>query len=687
MPLAPMLPGETLGQYHAAGAEDLARRRDEVWAQQQTEALPLSWIKALLRKWGKDRSISEAEANAALRKTAGVIRAAQHAGLSADANDDDIVREAAAAARATEAMLAEREQHAHAAAQREGRQWPEDVRLLALWDKACGWLERLGLGDWCLRARGLISAKLRRLTDERWWRRMFRRLHARAVECTARTLGLVSKRAGCYVSDDGLKLRAGQRARNERALESVTMVNAEGDDYTLAELAAKSVGNREVRRCELMTRIAGFEVIAKQCGHEALFVTVTCPSRMHRMHTVGEHAVAENKKWDGTQPKEAQQYLSDQWGKFRSACERWGVELYGFRIAEPNHDGTPHWHALLFMPPKLGRGLVRTNTRLGKPYAIRVAVRYLRRYFLHKAGVAGDRTEKGARRHRVSVEKIDWSRGSAAGYVAKYVSKNIDGYRVEKDLYGNDTLTSSKRVDAWASIHSIRQFQQIGGAPVGVWRELRRLHPEQAAVSETIAAMTEACNVSSDAAKEAEGTGNEIKHQRTAAHGWATYLELQGGHRVKRKDLRVRLLKEDSGELGRYGDPLAPRTVGIVSTEVRREEVAPFGIMTRPMVRHVTVQQQVESQRSTWVQVAKDAVKAMVETLRAAVRPTWQAVGPPTGKPVHGERDDGPAPPWSSVNNCTRGSLMDRHPEPLFAPPVRRAHKLRRWYAWGGAGP
>lgn len=643
---APMLPGETLAQYRRIGSGERARRADEAFARDKAAPFPLSWLNRLLDKWRARWRVDHGAANLAHLHHCSTLRDARAVGLDADADDASIVQRATDTAREVvrRCGVVAGEWSAH----------PLIVRLFHVRE----WMTRWNLGDvWmALRHKHEGAACLVRVQCERWWRLVLRRLHARAVESTARALGLVHKRAGCYVSHDALNRRTGQLVRNARALDSVVGVNDRGQDYTLAELAATGPANKEIRRHELMTRIAGFELIARDCGHEALFVTVTCPSRMHAYRTAGA-GVEANPKHDGTTPHEAQQYLTKQWAAFRSACARWGVELYGFRIAEPNHDGTPHWHALLFMPRVVAPGAVKANPRAGRPVALRVAVRLLRRYFLRNA----DPNERGARAHRVKVERIDWNRGSAAGYVAKYVAKNIDGYRVEKDLYGNDSITSSRRVDAWAATWRIRQFQQIGGAPVTVWRELRRLHPEQAAASPTVADFLGAIN---KGAAERECVTDEAKRY-TAATAWAEYVELQGGYRVRRAALRVRLLKEQSGELGRYGEPLAARALGIATNEARREWVSMPLMNERGGYFHsLKVRAEVESERCEWIVVPRGCADQAREVLarRAALRP------------------------WSPVNNCTR---LDFDPPSRFAPRIERTKKTGRFHAWatGAADP
>ncbi|PHS76010.1 MAG: hypothetical protein COB19_01500 [Porticoccus sp.] len=153
-----------------------------------------------------------------------------------------------------------------------------------------------------------------------------------------------------------------------------------------------------------------------------------------------------------------QDYLNKVWQRTRAAFKRAGVTPFGMRVVEPHHDATPHWHLLLFFPIEQ----VKQATEIFHRYATEM-----------------DRDEPGAEKHRFKVVYIDPDKGSATGYIAKYIAKNIDGHKVETDHYGRDATESAERIEAWASTHHIRQFQQIGGASITVWRELRRLTADE----------------------------------------------------------------------------------------------------------------------------------------------------------------------------------------------------------------
>ncbi|EIG1463672.1 replication endonuclease, partial [Escherichia coli] len=141
-------------------------------------------------------------------------------------------------------------------------------------------------------------------------------------------------------------------------------------------------------------------------------------------------------------PKDAQRYLCSIWSLMRTAFKDNDLQVYGLRVVEPHHDGTPHWHMMLFCNPRQRNQIIEI----------------MRRYALKEDG-----DERGAVRNRFQAKHLN--RGGAAGYIAKYISKNIDGYALDGQL-DNDTgrplKDTAAAVTAWASTWRIPQFKTVG---------------------------------------------------------------------------------------------------------------------------------------------------------------------------------------------------------------------------------
>lgn len=370
------------------------------------------------------------------------------------------------------------------------------------------------------------GAAIARLCDAQWWFKCAERKRIQVLDGIARDMGIVQSHRHTYASDLAVHRRHHQTIGHRRYLESHILINDSGEEFSLWEIQQRSISNPVVRRAELMVRIKGFEMVADVAGHIGEFYTISAPGCMHASRKSGQR----NQHFIGSTPSEIQRYLNHTWALIRAELHRQDIRPYGFRVVEPHHDGTPHWHFLLFMESDVKdkvRAIFRKYSLLEYP------------------------DEKGASKHRFKAIGIDPSKGSAAGYIAKYVAKNIDGEHLDKSLEGYDAKQAATRIRAWAGTWGIRQFQQIGGPSVTVWRELRRL-------------------------KEENGS-TDVEGARSAADAsdWAAFCVAMGGISLPRSQRPIQPLylsplitDSTTGEITderrtRYGDLAAPRLIGI----------------------------------------------------------------------------------------------------------------------------
>ncbi|WP_162824777.1 replication endonuclease, partial [Escherichia coli] len=163
----------------------------------------------------------------------------------------------------------------------------------------------------------------------------------------------------------------------------------------------------------------------------------------------------------------------------------------------------------------------------------------MRRYALKEDG-----DERGAARNRFQAKHLN--RGGAAGYIAKYISKNIDGYALDGQL-DNDTgrplKDTAAAVTAWASTWRIPQFKTVGLPTMGAYRELRKL-PRGVSIADEFDERVEAARAAADSGD------------------FALYISAQGGANVPRDCQTVRVARSPSDDVNEYEEEVE-RVVGI----------------------------------------------------------------------------------------------------------------------------
>ena len=374
----------------------------------------------------------------------------------------------------------------------------------------------------------LLPGAILRLTCAEWWKRKLWLLRCEWREEQLRAACLVSRKTSPYLSQDALSEFRAQREKTRDFLKSFMLKNEDGFTIDLETVYYAGVSNPVHRKAEMMATMKGLELLAEARGDRAVFLTVTCPSKYHATTENGHP----NPKWNGATMRDSSDYLVNTFfAAVRKKLNRDGLRWYGIRTVEPHHDGTVHWHMMVFAHPDKIETIVS--------HVCDIAIQEDR----HELG--DDITP------RFKAEYVDGSKGTPTSYIATYIGKNLDSRAVD----GIDPKTGKPRVDhetgksmaesveraiGWARLHRVRQFQFFGIPSRQVWRELRRLASQMARNPEGPQRLKDDAM---DAVLAAADAGC-----------FATYIEKQGGVLVPRKDYLIRTAYDLADELNDYGE-------------------------------------------------------------------------------------------------------------------------------------
>lgn len=158
-------------------------------------------------------------------------------------------------------------------------------------------------------------------------------------------------------------------------------INGEAFAIDFSEAASPA----QKRSAKLYVRAVGLEKFCTKLGLKGFFVTLTLPGHFHPNPSAGKNT------WNGSTPEQGHDELHRLWRLVQREVNRKFGKLMGIRVEEPQEDGCPHWHLLVYIKPE-------HEAQLRK---------IIERYFGN--GIAAQ------------VEAIDPAKGRDALYIMKYI--------------------------------------------------------------------------------------------------------------------------------------------------------------------------------------------------------------------------------------------------------------------------
>ncbi|EMU1904364.1 replication endonuclease [Salmonella enterica] len=361
-----------------------------------------------------------------------------------------------------------------------------------------------------------LKIAISKMLSVRFWSRHFRTFTRRWREHLYIAVGDVRRQRSVICSPQWVQHWLASRKRGREIMAETDLEDEEtGETLPLLSAVDASVSNNEKRRAEMLTRVKGLEELAaldhmsQDSDYVALFFTWTAPQQYHAWLETGRR----NRKWNGASPRETQRYFTRTFKNFSTALTRRAIHIFGMHVTESHHDGTPHWHGILFVR----REQEATLRDVFEGYA-------------NAENCSAHRPGKPPEQSQLMIKPVDKRMGSLTAYITKHICRNLEGCAPggrDKET-GRPWTELARHSAAWASLWGIKQFQFTGGPPVSVWRELRKLSDQKQADS-------------------VSPVFGEL-HHAAGAGDWAEYTRLQGGLPAARKNLTMRTWYQAASE-------------------------------------------------------------------------------------------------------------------------------------------
>jgi len=189
-----------------------------------------------------------------------------------------------------------------------------------------------------------FDAQLKRLCDPKFWIRRIRKELRQHREVTHL---LMAPERIKYVSRDGhieyLKMLDGHKAW--------AINTAYVSDTGEVIPAPTPEASAKRRYAQLLAQTKGLSQVAEERHLKAIFVTLTLDSNWHASRQAGRARIA-NDSYDESTPREAHQYFTEQWARFRALMKKRNIDFEYVNAVHAHKNSTPHRHLILWTLPE-----------------------------------------------------------------------------------------------------------------------------------------------------------------------------------------------------------------------------------------------------------------------------------------------------------------------------------------------